>query len=118
LLDRPDVLKWTDGDYSGQLTAKNVCNALETKQWINMIGGWRKKLWVWDCPQKLKLFVWLIAENKILTWGNLQHRGIIWPVLCHLCKSNWESINHVFVNFSFTISIWDKIKVAFPLTTG
>jgi hypothetical protein len=81
LLDRPDVLKWTGGDYSGQLTVKNVYDALETKQWKNSIGGWRKILWLWDCPLKIKLFVWLVAENKILTWENLQLRGHIGPGL-------------------------------------
>jgi hypothetical protein len=118
LLDRPDVLKWTGGDYSGQLTVKNVYNAIATKQWIKTIGGWRKKLWLWDCPQKIKLFVWLVVENKILTWENLQLRGHIGPGLCHLCKSNWETANHLFVNCPFTISVWDRIKAAQSLSSG
>jgi hypothetical protein len=57
LLDRPDELKWMGGDNSGQLTVKNVYNALATKLWKKTIGGLRKKLWLWDCPQKIKLFV-------------------------------------------------------------
>jgi hypothetical protein len=93
LLDRPDELKWTGGDNSGQLTVKNVYNALATKLWKKTIGGWRKKLWSWDCPQKIKLFVWLAVENKILTWKNLQKRGWVGPGICHLCKSKRETVN-------------------------
>jgi hypothetical protein len=82
-----------------------VYDALESKQWKILVGGWRKILWLWKCPLKIKLFVWLAAENKILTWENLQLRGHIGPGLCYLCKSNWEFVNHLFVDFPFTIFV-------------
>jgi hypothetical protein len=79
LLESLDELKWTGGDNSGQLSVKNVYNALTKKLWKIKIGGWRRKPWSWDCPQKIKLFSWLVAENKILTWKNLQKRGWTGP---------------------------------------
>jgi hypothetical protein len=88
LLDRPDELKWTGGDIFGQLTVKNVYNAIATKLWKKAIGGWRKKLWLWHYSQKIKLFVLLVVENKFLTWENLQIKGWIGPGYFHLCKRN------------------------------
>jgi hypothetical protein len=39
LLDRLDELMWTGGDNSGQLTVKNVYNAVASKLWKFKIGG-------------------------------------------------------------------------------
>ena len=66
LMDRPDELIWIGGDKSGQITVKNVYEALSNKIWNYKIGGWRIIMWTWDFPLKLKLFVWLSTENKIL----------------------------------------------------
>jgi len=118
LLDRPDELNWTGGDKSGKLKVKSVYNALVTKLWKKTIGGWREKLWLWECPQKIKLFVWPVVENKILTWKNLQIKGLVGPGIFHLCKSNWETVKHLFVNCPFTISVWERIKLALTLSIG
>jgi hypothetical protein len=38
-MDRTDELKWTGGDNSGNLTVKNVYNAIATKLWKK--NNWR-----------------------------------------------------------------------------
>jgi hypothetical protein len=118
LQDHPDVLLWTGGDNSGQLMVKNVYNAVATKLWNLKVGGWRRKLWKWDCPLKIKLFTWLVAENKILTWKNLQKRGWVGPGICFLCKGKRETGKHLFVNCPFTISVWNMVKIALKLSSG
>jgi hypothetical protein len=72
LLQRPDELKWLGGDFLGMIIVKNVYEAIEKNKHVYLIGGWRKTLWSWDCPLKIKLFTWLVVENKILSWDNLQ----------------------------------------------
>jgi hypothetical protein len=116
--DRHDELRWTGGDCSGLITTKNVYNALATELWKNKIGGWRRNLWGWDCPQKIKLFSWLLIEDKLLTWNNLQKRGWYGPGFCHLCKGNEESGIHLFVHCPFTRTVWKKIKENYKLSTG
>jgi len=51
---------------------KNIYEAIENKKQNKEIGGWRKALWSWEVPLKLKLFNWLMIENKLLTWEILQ----------------------------------------------
>jgi hypothetical protein len=109
LVDRPDELIWTGGDMSAQITVKNVYESLSNKLWRYKIGGWRRKMWTWDCPLKLKFFVWLSVENKILTWKNLQKRGWKGPGMCYLCRLKGESRNHIFVSCVFTISVWEEV---------
>jgi hypothetical protein len=118
LVDMPDELIWTGGDKSGQITVKNVYEALSNKIWNYKIGGWRRIMWTWDCPLKLKLFVWLSVENKILTWKNLQKRGWQGPGMCYLCRQQRETINHIFVSCVFTITVWEEFKKVLKFNHG
>jgi hypothetical protein len=105
LVEKPDELIWMGGDASGQISVKNVFVAMEKKKWNFVIGGWRKALWSWACPLKIKLFTWLIAENKILTWDILQRRGFLGPSYCQLCKKSMETTYHLFVECSFALAV-------------
>ena len=49
---------------------------------------WAKLTWKWNIPLKLKCFLWLFLENKILNWDNLHNRGFTRLGICPLCNSN------------------------------
>jgi hypothetical protein len=107
--DIEDELLWIGGDNSRSLTVKNTYLALLSTQGLSRIGGWRQVVWKWDIQLKIKLFIWLAAENKILTWDNLQQRGWEGPSRCQLCKQDTENINHLFIHCSFTKSVWERL---------
>jgi hypothetical protein len=109
LVTRPDELRWTGGDASGLITVKNIYEATEKRKRSYVIGGWWKSLWTWDFPLKLNLFIWLVAENKILTWENLQRRGFIGPSYCILCKQSKETVFHLFAECPFALVVWEKV---------
>jgi hypothetical protein len=98
LKENPDELSWIGDDNTGLISVKNVYNTLSNKFWPGKAEGWRIQLWKWSCPLKIKLFLWLLLENKILTWENLQRRGWYGPGICCLCGTNEESSQHVFVS--------------------
>jgi hypothetical protein len=54
--------------------------------------GWRKNFWSWNIQMKVKLFFWLVAENKVLTWQILQQKGWQGPGRCYLCKEANEEL--------------------------
>jgi hypothetical protein len=112
LQERPDTLKWIGGDSSGCISVKNVYMASENMSWNLKLDGWRKALWDWDCPLKVKLFTWLLVENKILSWEILQRRGFSGPGICPLCKNQTETTQHLFMECGFTVIVWRKIKAA------
>jgi hypothetical protein len=109
LQDIEDELMWIGGDNSGSLTVKNTYLAILSTQGLARIGGWRQVVWKWDIQLKIKLFIWLAPENKILTWNNLQQRGWEGPSRCHLCKQDSENITHLFIHLSFTKSVWERL---------
>jgi len=52
--------------------------------------------WKWECSLKIKLFNWLLIEDKVLSWKNLQKRGWQGPGICCLCKNHGESTKRIF----------------------
>jgi hypothetical protein len=112
-----DSLFWIGGDRSRLLSAKNVYLALAAQKWRTVIPNWRKRIWREQGPLKHKLFTWLLLENKLLLWDNLQKRGWEGPNRCALCAKDMESSLHVFVQCSFTSSIWNYITSALNVST-
>jgi hypothetical protein len=59
---------------------------------------------------KIKLFNWLLVEDKVLSWKNLQKRGWNGPGICCLCKNHGESTKHIFLTCHFTRTVWAELK--------
>jgi hypothetical protein len=72
-------------------------------------------VWKWQIPLRIKLFSWLLFENKILTWDNLSKRGFCGPSRCVLCGEEEESINHLMVYCSFSKDVWEFILNVFQI---
>ena len=66
-------------------------------------------LWACPLPRKIGCFIWLVLNNKILTWDNLQRKGKIGPGICSLCFANFETVNHIFISCSIWKSIWGAV---------
>jgi zinc-binding in reverse transcriptase len=66
--------------------------------------------WKLHLPNKIKIFLWLMMQNKLLTNENLQKRN--WPcgASCVLCNSIMqETTDHIFLSCSFTRRTWNDI---------
>jgi hypothetical protein len=116
LQERPDNLIWTGGDKSGIISVRNIYKALTEEIWPTRDQTWRTRLWKWKCPLKLKLFTWLLTENKLLVWDILQSKGWSGPNRCILCKENSETSYHLFVSCIFTQQVWHQVTEALKLT--
>jgi ribonuclease HI len=117
LQDWLDVLIWTGGDLSSKFIVKNAYNAVATNLWDRKEEIWRKILWKWDFPTKIKIFIWLLSANKVLVWENLQALGWTGPSRCPLCKAGCESALHLFVTCQFTGAVWQHVLHNLNLST-
>jgi hypothetical protein len=117
LHSKEDSLIWIGGDLSGLITIGNFYNALAKEYWLTPITGWRKQIWSWDIAYKLKLFIWLALENKILTWDNLRKRGWAGPSICFLCFNAEETNTHLFINCSFSQTTWYILSTIYNFNT-
>jgi hypothetical protein len=73
-----------------------------------------KFLWKSKLPQKIKIFIWLVVRNKILTKDNLKKRNRKGSQECCFCGGD-ESINHLFFHYPITRYVWRVIQVALNL---
>lgn len=74
-----------------------------------------KVLWVAKIPPKVKVFVWKLFQDRLPTRWQLALRGIISSprdkvCVCVFCFRHEESIDHVMVNYSAAMGVWQKIK--------
>ena len=116
LQERPDTLIWMGGDKSGIISVRNIYKALAEAVWPIRDQTWLTRLWKWNCPLKLKLFTWLLTENKILVWDTLQNRDWSGPNRCILCKEDNETSHHLFVSCHFSRQVWHQVNTSLKIT--
>jgi hypothetical protein len=73
-----------------------------------------KFLWKSKLPQKIKIFIWLVVRNKILTKDNLKKRNWKGSQECCFCGGD-ESIDHLFFHYPIARYVWRVIQVALNL---
>lgn len=97
---------------NGQFSVKSFYNVLAVKQ----VDFPFKYFWKIKLPLKIKVFMWLIDKNSILTRDNLLHRGWQGPKECVFC-GNDESIDHLFLHCPLLLSLfggWLVAHLAYP----
>ena len=71
-------------------------------------GNDHRKIWKGRVPPKIKIFMWLMANDAILTKDNLIKRKWVGNPKCYFCDLD-ESINHLFFTCPVAKVIWGVI---------
>lgn len=102
--DAPDLITWR-WTTNGQFTVNSLYKWLE-------YGGMKNRsfitIWRANIPLKIKVFLWLLKHDRILTKENLLNKGWTGNTACIFC-GEFESANHLFVNCYIAQSIWSWI---------
>jgi zinc-binding in reverse transcriptase len=97
---------YMDLDSQSEIFSINSCYS-----WL-IFGGIKNNsfqiTWTATIPLKIKIFLWLVKQNKILTKDNLRKRGWIGNNTCVFCNEI-ETVDHLFLHCSITICIWTWI---------
>jgi hypothetical protein len=104
LSDERDKARWTL-EKSGIFTVKSMYRFLFSWE----VNSPNKKLWKSRIPLKVKIFMWLIQENAILTKDNLIKRNWQGDRRCYFCNSD-ENIDHLFFDCHLARYIWSLIS--------
>ena len=102
----PDKLIW-GYDNSGNLNPKEALGLLTGTHNMEPEAKWGK-IWTGGWWPKVSVFCWLVIKRCILTWDNLQIRGIYGPSRFCMCEENNETINHLLDECKVAESIWEK----------
>jgi hypothetical protein len=96
LNNEKDRLMWSWDTKKGQVNAKQAYKVQVLEDMEEETKYWYSEIWNWQLPLKVKLFIWLLLEQRILTWENLNKRGIFGPSICVLCGNSEETVSHLF----------------------
>src|SRR3954469_6233403 len=66
-------------------------------------------VWKIRIPPKIHVFLWLLANNKIMPRDNLQKRHIIKPLDCVFC-CELETVHHLFFDCIVAKNIWKTVS--------
>jgi hypothetical protein len=65
-------------------------------------------IWNAKIPAKIKIILWLVLDNTILTKDNLLKRKWTGSPICHFCDKE-ENITHLFLQCSMAKAVWAVI---------
>uniref|UniRef100_A0A2N9H161 Reverse transcriptase zinc-binding domain-containing protein n=1 Tax=Fagus sylvatica TaxID=28930 RepID=A0A2N9H161_FAGSY len=65
-----------------------------------------KMIWKAKVPPRVAFLSWITSLGKALTIDNLRKRGLILQNWCCLCKSNGESVDHLFIHCPMATDMW------------
>eukprot|EP00253_Pinus_taeda_P007324 PITA_07324 len=98
---------WGD---TGEYTPKDGYNLLMQKKGWGNPDLWSKLIWKLKGPAKAKIFLWCMLKRKVPTWDTLRARYLVGPGRCPLCKTEEESINHLFISCAESKKIWGELS--------
>ena len=78
--------------------------------------AWPKMVWQSFITPKHSFILWLRLKEKLLTKDKLQ--GVIEDISCPLCKTEVETIDHLFFCCRIANEIWTKIKSWLGISRG
>ena len=102
-----DCLAWSPSP-KGRFTVAQGYATLDKNLHDLAEVNWWKKAWSFFSWPKCNFFVWLLAQQKCLTWENLRKRGFQGPSICFLCLHNEECASHLFFLCPFSREIWHR----------
>jgi hypothetical protein len=105
LSDQEDRVKWCMGNKGFTV------NSLYKKNSIDQATVPYRFMWKSKLPQKIKVFIWLVVRNKILTKDNMKKRSWHGSSECCFC-GGLESIEHLFFKCSIVRFVWRVIQIA------
>ncbi|KAF5174968.1 Reverse transcriptase zinc-binding domain [Thalictrum thalictroides] len=68
-----------------------------------------KVVWEVSIPTNVKLFIWALVWESVLTVDNLNSQGFCIPNRCVLCKRSKETIHHLFLSCPTAKLIWSDL---------
>uniref|UniRef100_A0A7N2KQL6 Reverse transcriptase zinc-binding domain-containing protein n=1 Tax=Quercus lobata TaxID=97700 RepID=A0A7N2KQL6_QUELO len=76
---------------------------------------WRS-IWKQKIPSRVAFFVWTAALGKYLTIDNLRKRKVWILDWCYMCKSNGESVDHLFLHCPVAMDLWSMVLGLFGVS--
>ncbi|CAN1155670.1 Putative ribonuclease H protein At1g65750 [Linum perenne] len=100
---------WVWGlERSGEFSIKTAYNLICQSNALPSSDIW-KVVWRWEGPNRIKHFIWLAANDKLLTNVVRRRRGFCSDDTCRGCGTEAESILHILRDCAFAKETWRAV---------
>ncbi|GLT28349.1 hypothetical protein SLA2020_032890 [Shorea laevis] len=108
---QPNSAYWTSSQ-AGLFSVKSAFYLLQ-KQHVNLTQQEERWKWVWklQCLEKIKLFVWLLQRNRVLTNSVRFERHFATTPVCPRCEQEPETPLHLLRDCFHSRLIWESSTV-------
>ncbi|CAL9017991.1 unnamed protein product [Prunus brigantina] len=103
-----DLLEWTMSDFLTE-QVKMAYLSLFIEE-TNHTWNW-DTIWKLHVPPKIKTFVWLLFQGKLVTNVQRVRRNLAYNSNCPCCNVSMESLDHLFRGCSHTARMWNSIGI-------
>ena len=109
-----DRLLWKHSE-SGEYKVKKAYQIIQQSTCSSVISSERpfgiphhcwKIIWKVKLPMKILNFIWKLLHESLPVLTVLNNRGIVTPTCCLMCDQDDETINHLFLQCSFSRAVW------------
>ena len=73
------------------------------------MGSFFKRMWRVVAPERVKMFLWLVGNQAIMTNAERFRRHLSGTDVCQICKGGIETILHVLRDCPGMSGIWDRL---------
>ncbi|BBN67603.1 Polynucleotidyl transferase, ribonuclease H-like superfamily protein [Prunus dulcis] len=94
---------------NGEFSVKTAYLSLFTEE-TNHTWNW-DTIWKLHVPPKIKTFVWLLFQGKLLTNVQRVRRNLASNPNCPCCNVSMESLDHLFRRCSHATRMWNSIGI-------
>ncbi|KAA3485757.1 reverse transcriptase [Gossypium australe] len=92
----------------GNFTIRSAYRSLKENTWRPNQDIW-KTIWKYQGPQRVRLFLWLVANQRILTNSERTRRGFGQSNACSRCGHDVEDIMHVLRDCPTAKDVWTLV---------
>ncbi|KAL4299502.1 hypothetical protein AHAS_Ahas17G0107300 [Arachis hypogaea] len=101
-----DCIAWGPSS-DGQLSIKTTYQNLRDTQ-VSPNKNFRL-VWLWQGPERVRMFLWLVTHNAILTNVERSCRHLTTDDACPRCRQAEESTLHLLRDFFYARSVWRRL---------
>ncbi|CAN1816373.1 Putative ribonuclease H protein At1g65750 [Linum perenne] len=94
-----DTVVWGE-NHDGRFSIKSAYNLITDQSSQHVEINW-EKVWRWNGPHRIKFFLWLATNERLLTNAERARRHISIVSACPRCGSESESVGHVLRDCQF-----------------
>ncbi|CAN1311977.1 Putative ribonuclease H protein At1g65750 [Linum perenne] len=110
--------QWVWGEEShGRFSIRSAYRLICNQPALNFLDPW-KSVWRWKGPNRIRVFLWLAVQDRLLTNKIRARRHMTTDAACPRCRLEEEDTSHVLRDCAFAREVWEVYTKAFHWTSN